>query len=218
MFRTKYTIGAATANGICASQAGTANVALLLNGALTRIQPENGFRDWFADVPRVVTITSAGDDTGITFTITGVSGGKLTTETLAGANGAKAFVTVWDEISSIVPSGNTAANVTVGTTNAVKTPWIPLNAALTPFNVNMIVNTTAIPTVTYSAESTLDDVYDTSITPAATAHASMAAKTAAFQAVYDTSNGPVAAIRLNMTLFSVGTVTFEALQAGIDTD
>lgn len=216
MKRVTYSIGCADDDGICVSQTPAAGgvQSLILNGALTRISPEMGFRDWLADAPRLVTITSGGNDTGITFTITGVVNGKADSETLAGASGAaKAFVKVWDSISGITCSGNTASTVKVGTTNAVKIPWIPMNLALTPFSVDMIVNTSTSPTVIYTAESTLDDIFDPAVTPIATPCPAMTGMMVASKASYAE---PVTAIRLNMTSFTVGTVTFNVCQAGSD--
>ena len=133
------------ANNVCLSQAGTAATALLLNGALCRArysaptmnvtsanvayipnpsmvrtasQTTNLFE---SDQGQPITITSAGNDSAITFSVVGVranpSGLNATfTETVRGTN-AGISSTLWSYILilSITPSGNTAANVTVGT-------------------------------------------------------------------------------------------------------
>lgn len=68
------------------------------------------------DVPRALIITSAGNDTGITFTVTGTDAyGVTTVETITGANagiaaGKKAFKT----ITSITRSGSSAGTVKIG--------------------------------------------------------------------------------------------------------
>ena len=64
-------------------------------------------------------ITSAGNDSGITFTITGLSDHGSPTSTVETINGTNASVVCskkgYSCIFSIVPSGNTASTVTVGT-------------------------------------------------------------------------------------------------------
>jgi hypothetical protein len=68
------------------------------------------------DVPRNVTVTSAGDDSGRTFTVTGTDVyGKPVVEAITGANagaaaGAKAFATV----TSITTDDDTAGAITAG--------------------------------------------------------------------------------------------------------
>lgn len=77
------------------------------------------------DVPRNVTVTSAGDETGRTFTVTGTDEyGEDMTEDITGANagvasGAKAFKTV----SSVTVDANTAGAVTVGFGDVLGLPY-----------------------------------------------------------------------------------------------
>lgn len=80
------------------------------------------------DVPRNLTFLSAGNDSGITFTITGTDQyGQTVIETVTGANattanGIKAFRTV----SGIVASGASAGNVSIGYGNVLGLPcWVP---------------------------------------------------------------------------------------------
>lgn len=81
------------------------------------------------DVARNVTITSAGNDSGVTFTVTGTDGhGIAVVEEITGANagtaaGAKAFGTV----SSIAISGASAGTVTAGWGDVLGLP-VRLNA------------------------------------------------------------------------------------------
>ena len=75
-----------------------------------------------------IIITSAGDDTGITFTISGTKVGDLTghaptVEVLTGVSGAAATSTnYWASDISIVASGASAGNVSIGTTGDVALP------------------------------------------------------------------------------------------------
>lgn len=129
-------LAAASANAIALTQAGTAGTRLTINGALavsvttfvlgvgmvtsTMAQP---------DMPRRIGITSAGNDSAITFAIAGTNwSGQPISEVLAGANaGTVQSVLDYATVSSIVPSGNTAANVTVGTTTIASSPWVRLD-------------------------------------------------------------------------------------------
>lgn len=106
------------ADGICASQSGTGGTALLINGAFA----SGGVAT--LTYARAVIVTSAGNDSGMTFAINGTDiDGQAQSETLTGGNTAaattlKAFKTV----TSIVPSSNTAAAVTVGDSDKMGLP------------------------------------------------------------------------------------------------
>lgn len=71
--------------------------------------------------------TSAGDDSGITFTITGIKVGDLTntvvTEVVTGANTSTATSTnYYSRVDSISASGASAGNVKIGTTGSLALP------------------------------------------------------------------------------------------------
>ena len=70
--------------------------------------------------PRYVTITSAGNDSGRTFTITGVGpNGEPQTENVTGASGGAATSTkTFASVESIYVDGATAGAVEAGTTQA----------------------------------------------------------------------------------------------------
>lgn len=134
----------AVANNICLSQSGTAATPLLINGVLATTQysaPTMGLTlDKVAYIPTPlassnalkmsnilspstgspVLITSAGNDSGITFKIVGLSihvNTVVKTETVTGANtSVVSSANEYDVVLSITPSGNTASAVTVGTT------------------------------------------------------------------------------------------------------
>lgn len=79
------------------------------------------------DVPRNVTITSAGDDSAKTFAVTGLDAyGAVMRETITGANGLASGKKAFKSITSIVPSANTASTVTAGWGNVLGLPvWLP---------------------------------------------------------------------------------------------
>lgn len=97
-----------------------------------------------------VAITSAGDDTGITFTIVGIKvgdlTGKYTTEVVTGANaGAATSTNYYAYISSITASGASAGNVKIGSTGSLAFPRARIksfyfvgttNAGSVKFNLN----------------------------------------------------------------------------------
>lgn len=87
--------------------------------------------------------------------------------------------------------------------------WIPVDMYQTPFNVGFGVVLSNTPNLTYSVEHTFDDVYDSTITPTAFPHTSVAAKTANADGNYAF---PVRAIRLNVTTYAAGTATLTILQ------
>ena len=95
-------------------------------------------------------ITSAGDDTGITFTIVGIKVGDLTgantREVVTGANAGVATSTnFYTEIKSITASGASAGNVKIGSVGSLAFPRTRLksfyfvgtaNAGSVKFNLN----------------------------------------------------------------------------------
>ena len=77
------------------------------------------------DVGRNVTITSAGNDSGITFTVNGKDAhGVPVTEVVTGANaGTAATAKTFKTIDSIVASGAAAGNVSVGDGDVLGIPY-----------------------------------------------------------------------------------------------
>lgn len=93
-------------------------------GALTLLQTT-------LDVPRNIIITNAGDDTGDTYVVTGTDEyGATMIETITGANaGVAAGVKAFKTVSSIVASGASAGNVSVGFGDVLGLPiWIQSSA------------------------------------------------------------------------------------------
>jgi len=79
---------------------------------------------YVTDAARKITITSAGDDDAISFTIVGLDQlGNAATESLVGANAsASTSVGYWTSITSITAVGDPAGNVSAGTSNSVAAP------------------------------------------------------------------------------------------------
>ena len=78
------------------------------------------------DTPRRIGITSAGNDSGMTFTLTGLDwAGTSISETVTGANvGVASSVLDYSVLYSIVASAATASTITVGTTSVAASAWV----------------------------------------------------------------------------------------------
>ncbi len=80
------------------------------------------------DVARRVLITSAGSDTGITFTITGTDwAGDPLVEVVTGGAATATTTVSFKTVTDILTSGATASTVTVGTNGVADSPWARLD-------------------------------------------------------------------------------------------
>lgn len=144
-------LAAADDNGIAESQttAGAAN--LTLNGALVT----GGVA--ILDKPRRVIVTSGGNDTNITFTITGTTfGGQSVVETITGASGAAASTTVdFLTVTQVRASGATSlGGVIVGTNGVAGSRWVRMDSwAFAQSAIQVDVSGT----VNYTVQTTMDD-------------------------------------------------------------
>lgn len=84
--------------------------------------------------------------------------------------------------------------------------WIPMDYKQNPFNIGIGVVVSG--TVTYTVQHTFDDIYDSSITPTAFNHSTLATQTANKDGNYAF---PVRAIRINNGA-GTGTTTMTLLQ------
>lgn len=118
-------------------------------GALTLLQSDAAING----AGYKVLFTSAGDDTGITFTISGVKVGDLTnavtTEVVTGADTSTATSTnFYSHINSITASGASAGNVSIGTTGSLALPRTRIKslyyvATATAGSIKITSNTTS---------------------------------------------------------------------------
>lgn len=140
----------ADADGICASQTPAAGgeQSLTINGALA----SGGSAT--LDIARRVSVTSAGNDSGRTFTITGTDrNGSVISEALTGAN-ATAAVSVLDflSVTAVTTDDDTAGAVTVGTTDSASSAWLPLDLKRNPFNASVAVEVSSDSTLNYTVQ------------------------------------------------------------------
>ena len=133
---------AADTDGISVAAAVGNNANLVLGGALT-----SGGAVTF-DEPRNITILSAGDDSGISFTVTGTDEqGDAVTESITGANaGTATGSTFFTTISQIAAVGNPAGNVSAGSGTSVAAPMFKGRMRL---NGLYAVNTGTAGTITF---------------------------------------------------------------------
>lgn len=122
------------------------------------------------DIARQILITDGGNDTGITFTLSGTDWyGEPISEAVTGASGATAVsVLDYKTITSIATSGAVATTVTIGTNGVAHSPWVNFDpyAATSPISIQV---TPSAAGANYTVQQTLDNPTsfgNTAITPA----------------------------------------------------
>lgn len=135
----------ASGNAIAASQSPSGAGNLTLTATPYTLSP-----------PRRVTITSAGNDSGRTFTVTGTTfGGAALVETITGANAGVATGTLdFATVSKIAVDAATAAAVTAGYAQAGGSSWVRMDSWA---NAQSVVQVDVSGSVTYSVQTTMDD-------------------------------------------------------------
>lgn len=121
-------------DGICENQTTGAAANLVLDGALCDLGTaavfdiyDAGYSDGIGGVQ--IAIDSAGDVSGITFTVTGTDqDGKAATEAITGVTTtAVESTTYWRTITQIAADGEVTSNVFVGPVDEIITKTVPLN-------------------------------------------------------------------------------------------
>jgi hypothetical protein len=192
------TLIAGNAALICASQTpGAAGAMTLVASPVT------------LDTQRQVLITCAGNNAGVTFTLTGTKDtGQTISEIIAGSN-AGTSVSLWSyrTITSIVISGASTGAVTVGTNTTGSSDWKNVDS-IKDGAFGMSIACTVTGTVTYSIEVTNGSyLRGTAPTPFATSIAAAVAN----QMLNLTA--PIHAWRLTVTA-GIGSVLAEAIEQG----
>lgn len=210
--RFTYTLGAASANNISTSQSLGAAGNLTITGSAA----SGGVAT--LDVQRRVLLTSAGNDSGLLFTVYGTNqGGQKIVDQFAGANVAAAtsnldFLTV----TRIAGSGATASTVTAGTNTSGSSPWQMIDRALTPISIEGYASVVS-GSPTYEIDWTLDDFWTpappvgTAVTPPPIVGGTIIQGQTTADAF--SISAPYTGWRL--TLSAAGGVRVEAAQAGI---
>lgn len=208
--RLTLTPDAADADGICQSQTPSGAGNLTINGALA-----SGGTVTFA-TPQHIEVSCAGSDAARTFTATGTDRyGKALTEAIAGSSasttqGVKNFAT----ITQIAVDAATAGAITVGVDGTCESAWLALNRITNDFNVGIAVVLGSSGNMTFTVQTTYNDLFASTFDEHAASpfsHAVIAAKTADTEGVY---TSPVVATRLAITAHTAGAVTLNVIQAG----
>jgi len=162
---------------------------------------------------QIVTITSTGDDTGVTFTVTGTDAdGRDQSEDVTGANaGAAATTGFYKTVTSISSDGATDGDIIIGVLDAdgARGQMIPVNFRATDFSIGIGVVVTG--TINYTVQHTFQDPQDVSITPTFFANIGLTSKTANDNGNYAF---PVSAVRIIANSCAGGTASMTLIQAG----
>lgn len=207
-----------TANEVCATQTTTAtDQALILNGTLANrtqyLQYGAVPRAVFPGIQRTVQISSTGNISTSTFTITGrdIRGVAFTT-TLAGPTGTVIPTHTTQEFNQVTAiSVGTLASVsfTVGVGATGSSNPVEMNTFGNPFNAAITVVTGTSQPITI--QDTQDNANDTSVTPTWFNHATLVTVTVNQESNYAF---PVRYIRAIFTATAVAAATSSATTAG----
>lgn len=130
--------------------------SITASGATASTITVGTFQPVTLDTARQIIFTSGGNDTGITFTITGrdLTGNPLSEIVTGASGGIAASVQSFYVISSIVASGATATTLTVGTNGVARSPILSLDPWAQAQSACQAVVTG---TVNYTVQTSQDD-------------------------------------------------------------
>lgn len=144
-------------NGICTAQTPSGAGSMTLDGALVNAAGTAAT----ATAAQLVTITSDGNDSGVTFTVTGTQYGQAVTDTITGPNATTATGTIYmDKVTDVTISAAGTGNIEVGwlAANGMISPAHVTDVYQTPFNASVEFDLTAT-TMTANVQYTLDDPF-----------------------------------------------------------
>lgn len=157
----KYVFPAANTQDVCRLQTVTGASSLSLNGLL--VYPGDSLLNFLRyGYSRQLSITSANNLSGVTFTVNGLQNNVLISENITGPNNTTVYSTnVFDVITSITTSA-TATAVSIGTGYLGFFPLISLNLYITYLNYSFSIATpdNTIDTTVYG---TLDNIHQNGI-------------------------------------------------------
>jgi hypothetical protein len=151
------TVTGANANTVATTALFSTVTSVSINGASTGAVTVGHSGTATMDMARRIIITSAGDDTGITFTLAGTDwAGNPIGETVTGVSGAAASsVLDYLTVTSVRTSGGAAGAVQIGTNTVAGSPWVRFDdlGAMAP----VAIQATVSGTVSGAVQQTLDD-------------------------------------------------------------
>jgi hypothetical protein len=203
----------AAANSIALSQARGAAGNFTLNGALVSAGVAT------LPAPSQVLIHSAGNDSGITFTVTGTDkDANALSETVTGKNVGDAItVHRFKTVTQIATSAAAAGNVTAGTTTTTNSEPCPVDYKPTPTDIGLQFTTSGT-TTAFKAQYSMDSAWDYADADTFNAngawfdHATLTAMTAK---AYGSILTNVCAVRLQSNQGGTDTGTLKVMQGGI---
>lgn len=159
---------------------------------------------------QLITLVSGGNDTGITFTITGTdSDGRAQSESTVGASaGTKTSTKYFKTVSSVTHTGSVATTLSVGSTIDAVSNTIRPNLDTSPIAIGIGV-TLVSGTSTYKVQHSYQDGRTSH--PALWFDNSAGAKSASSEATY---SSPVACIRLLVSASSSAILSAAVVQGG----
>ncbi len=162
---TPYTWPVIDTAAVCALQDLASSGSLLLNGTFTSSDTPNQISFISNNFIRSISITSANNLSGVTFTVTGFQNEAFVTETITGPNNDTVSGTkYYDVITSVIVNG-AVTQVSVGTGTAGYLPLVQLNTLSSSINYSCSIKVPASGSgVTYSLYQTLEQVSPNYIT------------------------------------------------------
>ena len=190
-------------DGIAQAQTTVGAANLTLNGALCSGGVYTANDGTSIKVGHQVSAYSAGNISTVIFTITGTDpDGIAITDTITGVNNSTVeSVKYFYTVTQVAASGAVGTNVEIGIVDEVATARIPIEARSKGFAVGLGCNVTG--TASVSVQLTMDDLYDSSVTPVYIADTTFATKTATFYSALDVL---CTAVRLVTNSYSSGAI------------
>lgn len=198
-------------DGIAAAQQRVGAGTLTLNGALVSggvYTASDGTADTAGSTVKVghqVSIYSAGNLSGVTFTVIGTDpDGHALSEAITGPNNTTVESTnYFRTVTSVSTSGTIASDAEVGIVDEIATQRVLIEPRAASYAPGIGVHISG--TASLTAQVSMSDPYDSAVTPVYIADTTLASKTATF---YSQLAVTVAAVRVVTNSYSSG-ATFE---------
>lgn len=193
------------------------SIASVTPDAATAGAIEVGVNGFYApSTAQHITVFSAGNDTGDTFTVTGEDRYKnALTEDITGLSADTALGLLnFGRVERVESSGASAAGVEVGVNGLCESQWFILNYRGNDFNVGLGLDISTGGSMTYEVQHTFDDLFTDGLVegvPVVFQHDTLNAETTNQDGNY--TNPPVAT-RSAITAHTSGTLTFNIIQSG----
>lgn len=208
------TLEAANDDAICESQTAASAGELMLDGVSAG---QN------LDCARRIAIVSNADDSGNTFTITGLArdGVTVISESITGPNEAPVYSNFdYLKVTSVSISSASVGTIKVGTCGKASSDWVPLDYHSNPFVVSLIVDLSAGASLNYTVEFTSDPILDSyerryRVDPAKIKNHNDSNLVSATTAKEGNFAFPCSAVRVKTNSYNAGTVTLNVMQAGL---